>query len=225
MISHLHPELNAKLYLRDPQATGLGRRIITESVKLIDAIGFEHFTFRKLAQQMGSTEASLYRYFENKHRLLVYLVSWHWAWLRHQIRFHTHNVADPAGRLRLMLNIITRAHRDQPATTDLDEAALYRIVVAEASKTYLTREVDQGNDDGFFQEYKLLATDVLAAVQELNPDYPYPHALVSTVLEAARQQLFFAQHMPVLADAPDPATAENNVLFFLDHLVFSALGK
>ncbi|WP_133274069.1 TetR/AcrR family transcriptional regulator [Hymenobacter radiodurans] len=221
----LRPELNHKLFLRDPQETDLGRKIIAASVQLIDQIGFEQFTFKKLAQQMGSTEASLYRYFENKHRLLVYLISWHWASLRFQIRFHTHNVADPRERLRLILNIITNAHLDIATTADFDEAALYRVVVAEASKTYLTHEVDEVNHSGFYREYKSLCADVALVVQEIAPHYPYPHALVSTLLETARKQLFFSQHLPSLADAPSPATAGKDIFGFLEHLAFSVLNK
>jgi hypothetical protein len=87
LLSALRPNLNEHLYLRDPQATALGRRLLAESVRLLDEIGFEAFTFKKLAAAMNSTEASLYRYFENKHRLLTYLVSWHWAWLRLRVHF------------------------------------------------------------------------------------------------------------------------------------------
>jgi hypothetical protein len=57
-------KLNEKLYLRDPQHTKLGRRIIQYSILLIDEIGFEAFTFKKLADRISSTEASVYRYFE-----------------------------------------------------------------------------------------------------------------------------------------------------------------
>ncbi|MBC6988056.1 TetR/AcrR family transcriptional regulator [Hymenobacter sp. BT491] len=225
MLPTLRPELNHKLFLRDPQETDLGRKIVAASVQLIDELGFEQFTFKKLAHQMGSTEASLYRYFENKHRLLVYLISWHWAWLRFQIRFHTHNIADPRQRLRLILSIITNAHRDCATTPELDEAALYRVVVAEASKTYLTHEVDQVNHEGFYREYKGLCADVAAVVQEIDPAYAYPHALVSTLLEAARKQLFFSQHLPSLTDVPTPETAGKNILIFLESIAFSVLGK
>ena len=223
MSALLRIDLNEKLYLRDPQATDLGRRLVAESVKLIDEIGFEQFTFRKLALRIESTEASLYRYFENKHRLLVYLVSWYWAWLGFQIRFHTHNVPDAAERLRLILNILTRAHHDDPATTELDEAALYRIVVNEASKAYLTREVDEDNQSGLFREYKRLVADISGVVVEINPTYPYPHALVSTLLEAARKQLFFAQHLPSLTDTSFPETVDKGIYAFLQHLAFGAL--
>ena len=37
----------------------------------------EEFTFRKLAQKINTTEASVYRYFENKHRLLIYILAWY----------------------------------------------------------------------------------------------------------------------------------------------------
>ncbi|SDX43283.1 TetR/AcrR family transcriptional regulator [Hymenobacter psychrophilus] len=219
----LRIDLNERLYLRDPQDTVLGRRLVAESVKLIDEIGLEQFTFKKLALRMESTEASLYRYFENKHRLLVYLVSWYWAWLRYQIRFHTHNVPDAAQRLRLILGIFTRAHHDDPSTTPLDEAALYRIVVNEASKVYLTHDVDEDNQAGLFREYKRLVAEVAAVVTELAPAYPFPRALVSTLVEAARKQHFFARHLPGLTDAQNPDSQEQDLYRFLESLAFGAL--
>jgi len=222
MMPTIRPSLNEHLYLRDPQATELGRRIISESIQLIDKIGFEQFTFKKLAVEIASTEASIYRYFENKHRLLVYLVSWHWAWLRYQIRFHTHNVAEPTQRLRLALGVLCRAHLDDPGTAGVDEGALYRIVVAEASKAYLTKEVDADNRVGLFREYKQLAADLVEIVLQIKPGYPYPHALVSTLLETARKQLFFAQHLPSLADAAKDGAAPA-VSAFIEHLAFAAL--
>ncbi|HEX8429391.1 TetR/AcrR family transcriptional regulator [Hymenobacter sp.] len=221
--TQLRIELNERLYLRDPQDTDLGRRLMAESVKLIDEIGFEQFTFKRLAQRIESTEASLYRYFENKHRLLVYLVSWYWAWLSYQMRFHTHNVPSPAERLRLMLRILTRGHQTDAAATQVDGAALYRIVVKEASKAYLTKDVDEDNQAGLFREYKRLAAGIAAVVSEINPTYPYPHMLVSTLLEAARKQLFFAQHLPSLTNTAAQKTTEETVYAFLENLVFKAL--
>ena len=78
-------KLNEHLYLSDPQHTKLGQNIISKSVVLIDQLGFEQFTFKKLAKEIDSTEASVYRYFENKHRLLHYLISWYWSWLEYKV--------------------------------------------------------------------------------------------------------------------------------------------
>ena len=217
MLPTLRPDLNNQLYLRDPQATDLGRRVLAASIQLLDEIGFEAFTFKKLAVLLGSTEASVYRYFENKHRLLTYLVSWHWAWLRFKLRVALHNVADPRQRLCHALSAVCDASVDDPATPDLDEAALYRVVMAEASKAYLTKEVDANNRAGLFREYKQLVADLVAVMQAVNPAYAHSHALVSTLLEAARSQLFYAQHLPSLTD---PGV---NVRCFLEHLALAAL--
>jgi len=40
----------AQIAIRNPQATNLGQRIIEGSINLIDELGFENFTFKKLAQ-------------------------------------------------------------------------------------------------------------------------------------------------------------------------------
>ena len=217
MLPTLRPDLNQHLYLRDPQATELGRRLLSESVRLFDEIGFEAFTFKKLAMKLSSTEASLYRYFENKHRLLTYLVSWHWAWLRFRVRVAVQNVTDPRQRLRQALGVVCEASYDDPATPDFDEAALARVVMAEASKSYLTKEVDADNQAGLFQEYKRLVADLVAVVRAVNPAYPHPHALVSTVLESAHKQSYFAQHLPSLTDDG------GNIRAFLEQLTLAAL--
>jgi AcrR family transcriptional regulator len=59
-------KMNEKLFVRNPEQTMLGRKIIQRSIQLIQENGFESFTFKKLAEEIGSTEASIYRYFENK---------------------------------------------------------------------------------------------------------------------------------------------------------------
>ena len=64
-------KMNEKLFLRNPEESELGRKIIEFSIILIHKIGFEAFTFKKLAKEINTTEAGVYRYFENKHRLLI----------------------------------------------------------------------------------------------------------------------------------------------------------
>ncbi|MGC9344775.1 MAG: TetR/AcrR family transcriptional regulator, partial [Bacteroidales bacterium] len=62
---------NQALYIKDPQSTNTGRNILKYSIPLMQELGFEKFTFKKLAASMGSSEISVYRYFENKHKLLL----------------------------------------------------------------------------------------------------------------------------------------------------------
>ena len=194
-------KLNEKLYLRDPQETKLGRNIIQHSIMMIDAMGFEDFTFKKLAERIESTEASIYRYFENKHRLLLFLLSWYWEWVKYCIDLKILNIEDPARRLKIALEtLVEAAHRDDPNTDHVNEAVLHRIVIAESAKGYYTKQVDEENRQGLFLTYKALCRTIQAIIEEINPQFPYPRALSSTLLEMAKSHVYFSEHLPSLTD-------------------------
>ncbi len=76
MIVQIKLNMPEKASVKDPQETKLGMSILNTSIELIDSIGFEKLTFKKLAIEVGTTEASIYRYFENKNQLLQYLFAW-----------------------------------------------------------------------------------------------------------------------------------------------------
>ncbi|MEL7531436.1 MAG: TetR/AcrR family transcriptional regulator, partial [Bacteroidota bacterium] len=147
-------KINEKLFLKDPDSTQLGRKIVSEGVKLIDKIGFEELTFKKLANEMGSTEASIYRYFENKHKLLIYLISWYWSWLQYKLTLAVFNLNDPKEKLIVAIKIFTHTYGGIPAQTPMDLEALYRIIISESPKAYLTKEVDAVNQEGAYLNYK-----------------------------------------------------------------------
>lgn len=196
----LRLEMNAKLFLRDPQETDLGRKIIDQSIKMIDELGLEAFTFKKLSVAIDSTEASIYRYFENKHKLLVYLIAWYWNWLEYRIDFETHNIKSPEERLAIALRLVTEQKINDSSFPSVNEPALQRIITNESDKTYLTKQVDSDNREGLFRGFKTLCKRIADMIKEINPSYEYAHALVSTTLQAAHQQVFFAEHLPALTE-------------------------
>ena len=71
MVFQFKVQINEGLFIRNPEDTELGRKILKHSVQMIHQLGFEDFTFKKLAEEIHSTEAGVYRYFENKHKLLI----------------------------------------------------------------------------------------------------------------------------------------------------------
>ena len=200
MTASLKLQMSDNLYLRDPQETTLGKNIIRYSIKMIDELGLEDFTFKKLSIEITSTEASIYRYFENKHKLLVYLISWYWNWLEYSIEFETRNIHNPKDRLLKVLCLITEVKGRDAFFPDVDETALQRIVISESDKTYLTKQVDSDNNDGLFRGYKSLCAKIASIILEINPNYLYAKSLVVTALQAAHQQVFFAKHLPALTD-------------------------
>lgn len=212
--------INDGIFQKDPESSALGRKIVAESIAMIDEMGFEHFTFRKLGERIGSPEASIYRYFDNKHRLLLYLITWYWNWLDVRLLYTTANINDPHDKLRRAIRLLTGPSVQDNDVRHVDEEALHRIVISESSKTYLTKEVDMENSEGFFHPYNQLVERIAEFILELNPSYRYPHMLVSTVIEGAHLQRFFAQHLPRLTDQ---LNGEDSVVTFYEELVFHAI--
>lgn len=200
LLSKVSIKVNEQVYLKDPETSELGIRIIVGSIDLIDEIGFENFTFRKLSTQISSTEASIYRYFESKHKLLLYLTSWYWAWLEYRLVFGLANIESPKDRLERAIGILTERVQEDDDFSHINKIKLDRIVISESSKAYLTREVDAENRVGLFAVYKQLVARVSDIILEINPKYKYPHMLVSTVIEGAHLQRYFAEHLPRLTD-------------------------
>lgn len=220
----LQLKLNDNLFQKDPQSTDLGLRIIEKSIEMIDNLGFEAFTFKKLSIEIESTEASIYRYFENKHRLLIYLISWYWSWTEYRIIFDTHLISDPKQQLLKALEIICAQHNYDDSFPIIDEPALQRIVINESDKTYLTKDVDEINKEGVFKGYKSLCALVATMVRAVNEDFEYPHALISTVLEVSHQQIFFANHLPSLTELSQEDAFSQN-LEFVKQLVFNTISN
>ncbi len=219
----LQIKLSDVLYMKDPQSTELGNKIIKESISMIDELGFEAFTFRKLSEKIDSTEASIYRYFENKHRLLAYLITWYWIWLEFKIDFETNNVSDCEIKLETALRIITQKKEQDSAFPDIDEPALQRIVIAESDKVYHTKRVDKDNKVGLFKGYKSLCQQISNLVVAINPDYPFPNSLISTAIEASNRQIFFAEHLPSLSESSKSDDVFEHNFQFLKSLVFDAI--
>ena len=220
----LQIKMNEALFLRNPEQSELGKKIIRHSIELIYKNGFEAFTFKKLAVDIGTTEAGVYRYFENKHRLLLYIVAWYWSWLEYQINYHTNNIIDPEIKLKLVIKLLATTVKDDEKTSHVNESLLHQIVISEGSKAYLTKHVTEDNKHHFFKPYKDLCAVIGNLLLEYNPKYEYPKSLASTIIEIAHFQNFFMHNLPSLTDFGQNKD-EAKITSFLDDFVFASLNK
>jgi hypothetical protein len=218
----LQIKMNEKLFIKNPEATELGKKIILHSVQLIHEDGFEAFTFKKLAKAIGTTEAGIYRYFENKHRLLMYITAWYWSWVEYQVTFHTNNITDPVVKLKKTIALLATPIDDNVTTSYVNEKMLHQIIITEGSKAYLTKKVSEDNKDHLFKPYKDLCAKIGDIILECKPDYRYPKSLSSTIIEMAHLQNFFMNHLPSLTDFGEEKN-DAAVILFLESLVFSSL--
>lgn len=218
--TNINISVNDNVYLKNPDSSNLGKKIIEGSIDLIDEIGFEEFNFKKLAKNISSTEASIYRYFESKHHLLIYLVLWYWGWQEYRLLLRLTNVECPKERLKRAITTLTEKIVEDSNFSQINEVKLNRIVNSESSKIYLNKAVEKDNEQGYFLQYKDLVQRVSDIILEITPEFKYPHMLVSTVIEGAHHQRFFAEHLPRLTDIVE---GEDAITSFYKELVLLSI--
>jgi len=213
-------KVSPELYLKNPDSSELGRRIVSESIVLINELGFEAFTFKKLGEKIKSPESSIYRYFENKHTLLIYLTSWYWNWIDYHLVFATVNIDSPVERLEKTIKLLTDSVKEDNSFSYINEVLLNEIIITESVKTYHTKDVDDENKKGYFKAYKQVVQRVSDIVLEVNPAFQFPHMLISTVIEGVQQQRYFSEHLPSLTDVKQ---GNDNISEFYKQLVFKTI--
>lgn len=220
LINRIQIKIHDSVFLKNPETSELGVNILKGSIELIDELGFEDFTFKKLGAHINSTEASIYRYFDSKHQLLVYLASWFWGWTEYKLAFGLANIENCQSRLEKAIRILTEPVQLDNSFEHIDEVKLNHIISQEFSKIYLNKKVDKDNKDGYFSPYKTVVGQVSEIVKEINPQFKYPNMLISTVIEGAHHQRFFAEHLPRLTDSVE---GEDSVTEFYVQLVLNTL--
>lgn len=214
MALKLNFQLPDKLFLKDPQESKYGRRLLTNAIVLIDELGFESFTFKKLGVKMESSEVSIYRYFENKHFLLLYLNCWYCEWVAYLIEMRTLNVEDAQDKLKRTLHCMIHANLESELTDYINENLLFQIIMKESAKTYHISEVDKENKYGLFLPYKELVAKVADIIEEINPKFAYSKSLASTLFEMINNQIYYAEHLPRLS-----SLSKKNTLGQLEKMV------
>jgi AcrR family transcriptional regulator len=219
LLANIKIQVNSKTYVKDPETSDLGKKIIQNSILLIDEIGFEEFTFKKLGEKIGSNESSIYRYFENKHKLLVYLSSWYWAWIEYRLVFTTNNINDKFEKLIKAITIVTEPIEDDSKTEHINEAVLNKIIIEEFTKTLHNKHVDKENKEGFFLVYKQVNYRIEKMILDVNPDYPYAKSLVSSIIEGSLHQHFLKNHLKTITNCNEEVSTSAFYIHLIEKLL------
>lgn len=216
LLNNMKMEVHEHLYLKEPFSSELGTSIVQEGASLVRDLGMEHFTFKKLALHIGVTEAAVYRYFENKHMLLLYLTAWYWAWMEVNYVYSTANLDSSKERLSIAMKLMVNG----PIFTKnihINPLDLRKIVVNESLKGYLTKSVDIEHENGIFAQVYNFGERISNLIFEVNPAYPYPKTLAYTIMESSLLHAFNADHLPGMTE--QSLDSENRLVFFEDLIV------
>lgn len=210
---HLRPD--DALFLKDPESSELGRSMLSEGLVLMNTLGLESFTFRKLAARMGSTEVSLYKYFPNKQRLLQYYYQLYWLWLRQLCGRHAEMARDPREALTAAMEAICGVWPKELPPLQLDPWELRRLVIDEGMKSYMHKHVDEDNAHRLFAPYKSLSAFLAELLVACRKDVPLPRSFATTMIEMAHSLPFAMDHLPSLTEL----SARKNLKPLAQHLV------
>lgn len=213
ILSNIIISVNDKLHVKNPETSDLGKKIIQQSILLIDEIGFENFTFKKLGEKIKSNESSIYRYFESKHKLMLYLSSWYWGWIEYRLAFATTNINNPFERLKKGISIVTEKIEDDSSTKHINESILNKIIIQEFTKTLLTKEVDEENKKDFFLVYKRVINRIVELIEDVNPNYSFAKSLASSIVEGALHQHFLKDHLKTITNCDETISPTD---FYID---------
>lgn len=222
ILKNVKIRVHEKIFLKDPESSDLGRNIVKQSIVMIHEMGLESFTFKKLAQQLNTTESTIYRYFENKHKLLLFLMSWYWGWLEYQMVLSSINIADPVEKLKNTIDTLCNPLKENMEHEQYDLHPLHNLVIEESSKAFLTKEVDTENRDGLFSNFKRINDRLIKNILEINADYPFANTLASVIIESCNQQKFVALHFPTLTDISKNG---NRLETFLFNMTIKTISK
>ncbi|MBD0822502.1 TetR/AcrR family transcriptional regulator [Aestuariibaculum marinum] len=212
-------EVPKGIFIKDPETSDLGKRIIKHSILLIDELGFEQFTFKKLGQAINSNESSIYRYFESKHHLLMYLTSWYWVWIEYQLVLETFALKNTEEKLKSAIKVLTRTTEEDSNFEHINEVILNKIIISENAKAYLTCDVDTENEEGFFKPFKRVVTRFSEIILEFSKTYKHPLSLASSTIEGALHQHFFQQHIKTITNCNE----YHSVTEFYTNLILNTL--
>ena len=219
LLSNIKIEIPEGIYLKDPESSTLGKKIIEHSIILLEEIGFEDFTFKKLGNSIGSNESSIYRYFESKHKLLMYLTAWYWGWIEYQLVIETYSITNAKEKLKKAVEVVTKTTEQDNNYSHINEELLYTIIINENSKSYYTKGVDQDNKEGFFTPYKRTVQRIAEMITDYNPKYKYALSFASNLLEGALHQHFLKLHFKSITSCNSKTTPTD---FYTD-LTFKTL--
>ena len=219
LLSNIKIEIPKGIYLKDPESSSLGKKIIQNSIILIEEIGFEEFNFKKLGKLISSNESSIYRYFESKHHILTYLTSWYWSWIEYQLVIETYSLNNAKEKLFKGIDVVTRTTEQDSNYSHINEVLLNLIMINESSKSFLTKDVDMENNEGYFISYKRVVQRVSEIIKAYNTTYEYPLSLASTIIEGALHQQFLKGHFKSITNCDNTITPTH----FFTNLILNTL--
>jgi AcrR family transcriptional regulator len=181
----------------------------------------EYLLHKVLSFRVGCTEAAIYRYFENKNKLLLYFINWYWGWLEHNLVYGTANLKNPEGKLKMAITLLVEGPMYKE-NFYLNINALRKVVFEESTKSFMNQELKKQRNGRMMHQYYDFSYRLKDLIILYKPDYPFPKALISTFIWSSILNNFNQEYMIDLIE--ENFNGQNKVDFYYN-LVFNSLKR
>lgn len=221
ILKNINIPVSHEIFIKDPISSALGKRILTESLALIEARGMEAFNFKMLSRDVECTEAAIYRYFENKNKLLLYFINWYWGWLEHNLVYSTANLESPEDKVKMAINLVVEG----PIYLEnlyLNISSLKKVVMQESNKSFMSKELKSNVKSSMLHQFYDFSERFKDLIIQYKPNYPFPKVVVSTLIWSSNLNAFSKLYM---ADLIEDNFNGQNKLDFYYNMVFNSLKR
>jgi len=216
----INVSISEGIFIKNPLETNLGKKVISNAIELFCDLGYEEFNFKKLANKAETTEASVYRYFENKFRLLVYLSEWYWDFMYFVMMLDIRNLKNPHKKLKQAISTLVNSRNSILTPKYINQNKLHLIIIENASKVLHTKNVDELNKEGYYRNYKKIVSQLSQLIMEINSTYSFPVSLASILIEQSLNNEYYIEHLPNLTDKFEkPPSPADQTVCMLEYLI------
>ena len=106
----------------------------------------------------------------------------YWAWVEYNLVMETHSITDPKEKIIQAVTVLTRKVDNDSSNTPINLVLIHKIMISEFSKSFLTKSVDQENEQGLFVAYKRVHSRLQGFIKVANPSYNFSASLANTIL-------------------------------------------
>ncbi|MFN5207896.1 MAG: TetR/AcrR family transcriptional regulator [Bacteroidota bacterium] len=216
---HFQVHIPSRMAQHDPSHSRTGLKILNTAIQLIADEGYESFHLSRLAEKADTVESTVYRYFENKHKLLLYISGWYWAYLDFSIDYETREMKAPAQILNKAIEMM--AGKNLPTNIDLigDPLLIHRIMITEFSKIYITQMAQEDNKEGYFVYFKTFVNKIGNLLSAIMPGYKFPRSFAFLLVLGIYQQMHVAEKLPALSDYDQSEPLDEYISRFIKDLI------
>lgn len=202
------------VFVKNPRESELGMKILHKGTEMLAKEGIDSFNFKKLAIAIQTTEASAYRYFDNKHKFLLYVINIYYGWMEYSIAVAEYEEKKTENKIKRAIESII-APNHMPVDNVEFAKNIRKVAIQEGVKLHFNLHIKDEIKNGSMTCYSRLTQRLSGLIRNIAPHYQFSEPLANLVIESVFHQLF---QIGIMSKS-DVVKHEKKIQLFLTQLI------